>query len=141
MIELIIIMETRSSSKTDWMYIKSTIDYYYKPRSYSLKKIFAKTKTELIKQDTKINNQIISSQRISKVIIFADYDRNEELNSILAKYCIDNKYDLVWMNLDVEDVYLGRQISKKDKIKEAISFQKVSNELFPNFKNLNSNVR
>ncbi len=66
MIELIIIMETRSSNMSDWMYIKSTIDYYYKPRSYSLKKIFAKTKTQLTKQDAKIKDQIKNSQRTLK---------------------------------------------------------------------------
>lgn len=137
MIELIIIMETRSSSKSDWMYIKSTIDYYYKPRSCSLKKIFARTKTELIKQDAKINNLINSTERISNVIICADYDRDEELNSIIEKYCIDNSYDLVWMNLDVEDVYLGRQISKNCKTKEAISFQKISDKILPKLENLN----
>ena len=139
MIELIIIMETRSSSKSDWMYIKSTIDYYYKPRSCSLKKIFARTKTELIKQDAKINNLINSTERISNVIICADYDRDEELNSIIEKYCIDNSYDLVWMNLDVEDVYLGRQVSKNNKTKEAISFQKMSDKLLPKLQNLNIN--
>ena len=139
MIELVIVMETRASSKSDWMYIKSTIDYYYKPRTYSLKKIFAKTKTELIKQDTKINNQISNTQRTSKVIICADYDRDEEINLIIKKYCTDNSYDLVWMNLDVEDVYLGRQVSKNCKTKEAISFQKISDKILPKLENLSIN--
>ena len=139
MIELIIIKETRSSSKSDWMYIKSTIDYYYKPRSCSLKKIFAKTKTELIKQDAKISILINNTQRSSKVIICADYDRDEEINSIIKKYCTDNLFDLAWMNLDVEDVYLGRQVSKNNKTNEAISFQKMSDKLLPKLKNLNIN--
>lgn len=49
MIRLIVICETRSSSKTDYKYIKSVIDYYYKPRSYSIKPIYATSKPELIK--------------------------------------------------------------------------------------------
>lgn len=48
MIELILIMETRSSNKSDYMYIKSTLDYYYEPRTYGIKKIFATTKSLLI---------------------------------------------------------------------------------------------
>ena len=53
MIELILIMETRSSNKSDYMYIKSTLDYYYEPKTYGIKKIFATTKSLLIKQDKK----------------------------------------------------------------------------------------
>ena len=34
--ELIIVVETRSSNRSDWMYIKSALDYYYKPRFYEI---------------------------------------------------------------------------------------------------------
>ena len=36
MLELILVMETRASSNTDYMYIKSTLDYYYRPRTYGI---------------------------------------------------------------------------------------------------------
>ena len=36
MFELIIVVETRSSNRSDWMYIKSALDYYYKPRFYEI---------------------------------------------------------------------------------------------------------
>ena len=54
MIKLIFVMETRPSNKSDWMYIKSKIDYFYKPRTFALDKKFATTKSALIKQDHKI---------------------------------------------------------------------------------------
>ena len=56
MIELILIMETRSSNQLDYMYVKSTIDYYYQSRTFGITKIFATSKSQLTKQDNKIKN-------------------------------------------------------------------------------------
>ena len=131
MIKLVFTMETRSSNRSDWMYIKSSIDYFYKPRTFALDKIFATTKSELISQDTKIKSKIDDPTREVKVIIVADYDREEDLNDKIIKYCNDNDYDLVWMNLDVEDVYLGKQVPDNRKESEAINFQSKKHKLLP----------
>ena len=122
MIKLVFVLETRSSNRSDWMYIKSTIDYYI-PRTFSLDVIYANSKTKLILQNAKIKNKINNSDREVKIIIVADYDRDEELNYKIENYCNEKEYNLVWMNLDVEDVYLGRQVSRNLKKAEAISFQ------------------
>lgn len=140
MIKLVFVMETRSSNRSDWMYIKSTIDYFYKPRTFALDKIFATTKSELIQQDVKINSKINDLNREVKVIVVADYDRDENLNIIIEQYCNDKKYDLVWMNLDVEDVYLGKQVPDNHKKSEAISFQAKKHKLLPNIKGLDNNT-
>ena len=140
MIKLVFVMETRSSNRSDWMYIKSTIDYFYKPRTFALDKIFATTKSELIQQDVKINSKINDLNREVKVIVVADYDRDENLNNIIEQYCNDKKYDLVWMNLDVEDVYLGKQVSDNHKKSEAINFQAKKHKLLPNIKGLDNNT-
>lgn len=78
--ELIIIVDTRSSNRSDWMYIKSALDYYYKSRTYGIKKIFATSKTELINQTNKVNEYILKSQGEPIVLLCADYDRKEKLN-------------------------------------------------------------
>ena len=140
MIKIVFVMETRSSNRSDWMYIKSTIDYFYKPRTFALDKIFATTKSELIQQDVKINSKINDLNREVKVIVVADYDRNENLNNIIEQYCNDKKYDLVWMNLDVEDVYLGKQVPDNCKKSEAINFQAKKHKLLPNIKGLDNNT-
>ena len=138
MIKLVFVMETRSSNRSDWMYIKSTIDFFYKPRTFALDKIFATSKTELIKQDTKINAKTNDSSREIKVIMVADYDREEELNQKIENYCNAHDYDLVWMNLDVEDVYLGKQISSNQKKSEAINFQYKKHKLLPKLDGLDN---
>lgn len=136
MIELILIMETRSSNKSDYMYIKSPLDYYYEPRTYGIKKIFATTKSLLIKQEKKIEKLCNMTERKPVIIVIADYDQDEPLNDIITNYCLNKSYDLIWMNSDVEEVYLGEKISRKDKEKKAIAFQIKKNKLIPKLNNL-----
>ena len=123
MIKFVIIMETKSSSRTDWMYVKSVLDFYYVPRTYSNSPIFSKSKTELIRQDRKIAEIKKINPKETKIIIVADYDREENVNLEIEKYCTKQNYDLVWMNLDVEDVFLGNQINPREKAKQAERFQ------------------
>ncbi len=120
------------SNKSDWMYIKSTIDFFYLPRTFALDKIFATSKSELINQDIKIANKTKSIDREIKIIIVADYDREEELNNRIINYCKKKDYDLVWMNLDIEDVFLGKQIPNNHKKIEAINFQSRKHKILPN---------
>lgn len=138
MIDLIFVMESRPSNKSDWMYIKSALDFYYKARTYGLYKIFAGTKSALLTQEKKIEKIRNCSRRTSTVILCADYDRESELNERIGKYAKDNSFELVWMNLDIEDVFLGRQIEKAKKEKEAISFQKHKDTIMPSINNLSS---
>ena len=139
MIELIIVVETRASNRSDWMYIKSALDYYYGSRTYGISPIFAKCKPELITQDKKIDKAIKDSKRTPYVVICTDYDRDEDLNNKIIKYCNDNNYNLVWMNLDVEDVFWGEQVPDKDKKRKAVEFQSKKDKLLPNVKGLESN--
>lgn len=92
MIELIFLVETRASNKSDWMYIKSTLDFYYEQRTYGISKIFAKTKSQLIDQNENIKTKISNSSRTPKVIIVADYDRDENLNDKIIVYCKDKPH-------------------------------------------------
>ena len=139
MIRLIVICETRSSSKTDYKYIKSVIDYYYKPRSYSIKPIYATSKPELIKQDNKIENEIKHYPGQAIVVLFADVDLDDnDLNSKIISYCNNKKYELVWMNGTIEEVFLGRKINNKQKTKEANKYIEHYLKILPALNNLNN---
>ncbi len=63
-------------------------------------------------------------------MLCADYDREEKSNEEIIKYCFKNNYNLVWMNLDVEDVFLKKQVRQKEKVQQAINFQRRKNTLF-----------
>ena len=136
MIELILIMETRSSNQSDYMYIKSTIDYYYQPRTFGITKIFATSKSQLTKQDNKIKNACKKTSRTPVIVVIADYDYDEKLNEEIKIYCKNNSINLIWMNSDIEDVYLGEKTKRKEKEKSAIAFQISKDKLLPNLKNL-----
>lgn len=126
--QVILVLETRSSAKTDFMYIKAAFDHFYGTRVAQLSKIFAKNKSELIKQDKKILEKTNRYNGSSIVVVVADFDRgNDVLNSQIIQYCNNKGYRLVWMNLDVEEVFLGVQIPDKLKTKTATDFQKKKN--------------
>ena len=40
------------------------------------------------------------------------------------KYCKEHEYEFVWFCKDVEDVYLGKQVDRSEKTKEAVRFKK-----------------
>lgn len=134
--QLILVLETRKSCNSDYRYIKATIDYFYKPRSFSIQTIYAKNKSELLKQGKKIENEKQKYCGESVVILFADFDRADDpINQQLISYCKENDFDLVWMNLNVEHVYLNQQFIK-DKEKASIEFLKRSADIIPSLTNL-----
>ena len=136
--QVILVIETRASCKSDYRYVKSTIDYFYGERSYKISKIFAKTKSELIKQDFKIISYISRYEGKSVVLICADYDRDSDsLNNDIEKYCLTKQYELVWMNRDVEDVFWGHQVDDKNKDRESFKFLTQKNKLLSSINTLN----
>jgi len=123
--QIILITESTKSCNSDYKYIKSCLDYFYCSRENAIKNISAKCKSELIKQDVKIENLRKRFHGHSEVIICADFDDKEDPdNGRIIKYARKNGYNIAWMNIDVEEVFLGKRIKKKDKSKEALNFLK-----------------
>ena len=137
--QLVLVLETRASCESDYRYIKSAIDFFYIERSFKLTKIFANNKTELIKQEKKISECKNKYNGETVVVICADYDRESDtFNNQLSNYCADNCFELVWMNLDVEEVFLGKQIPNRLKNKESINFLKRKDFLLSSIQTLNA---
>ncbi len=116
MSQLILVLETNPSAKTDYIYIKKCIDVFYGDRSFKLTPIYARCKSKLIQQQDKIvwNKERYSGK--TNVIIVSDVDEGDELqNKVLTRYCKENGFKLVWMNLDIEDVFLGKRVKKSEK--------------------------
>lgn len=136
--QLILVLETRKSCNSDYRYIKATIDYFYKPRSFSIRPIYAKNKSELLNQERKIIDEKHKYGGQSVVVICADFDRQDDpLNNELFEYCKENDYELVWMNLNIEHVYLNdRNVTNKEKA--SINFLKNSDLILSKLVNLNN---
>lgn len=112
------VLETRPSSKTDYHYIKSAMDFFYVERSYKITPIYAKAKnkSELMRCEKQINANIRNYPGKSVVVLCADYDRDGDslTNQGLVDYCASRSYELVWMNRDVEEVFLKRRVPDKE---------------------------
>ncbi len=121
--QLIMIFETRASCKSDYRYVKSAMDYFYVERSYKLTPLFASSKSELTNQEGKIKKYKGLYAGDSAVIICADYDReDDENNAPISLHCKRCGYELVWMNRNVEEVFLGKSVPSRQKEKESTAF-------------------
>lgn len=115
--QLIFVFETTSKAKIDYQYIKGTLDYYYDSSSYKFSALFANGKSNLISMSNKIEELVKKHRDFSEVIICADYDKNDGVqNTKIEKYCLANRFHLVYMNRNIEDVYYGDSHSKNKKL-------------------------
>lgn len=138
-LQLIFVVETNKKSKSDWIYVKDTVDYFYKYERTEVKfspiymegrgKYNSPKKQREIEQ--KISQYSVTSENnYSKVIYCFDCDKQdskEDDRKFLEKakkYCKEHKYEFVWFCKDVEDVYLGKQVDRSEKTKEAVRFKK-----------------
>ena len=136
-LQLIFVVETNKSCKSDWIYIKETIDYFYRYDQTKLKlsPVYMDGKDKFKKKEKEINKLVkqyasqSKSNRTRVIYCFDcdDYDVKPECVTFLKSaraYCQTMGYDFVWFCKDVEHVYLGRQIPDSQKQKEAANFKR-----------------
>lgn len=135
-LQLIFVVETDSKSKSDWIYIKDTIDYFYNYDQSHVKfsTVYMAGKGNYKKVETKITKLIseyasVNKQRQSRVIYCFDcddFDTNRVDIDFLEKakeYCDEKQYEFVWFCKDIERVYIGKKVPEKEKTKEAAKFK------------------
>ena len=136
-LQLIFVVETNKKCKSDWIYIKETIDYLYQydQTKVKLSPVYMDGKGKFKKKETEIRDFIKKYASQSKDnrtgVIYCfdcdDYDVKQECATFLKdarEYCQKMGYDFVWFCKDVEHVYLGRQIPDSQKQKEAADFKR-----------------
>ena len=137
-LQLIFVVESDSTSKTDWIYIKSTIEYFFKigNSDYKLTPIYmgGRGNYDSKKISRSIEEKVKSykaggTNNTSKVIYCFDcdkYDTEPEDCEFLYKaksYCEKNGYEFVWFCRNVEHVFLGKHVINRDKTKESSKFK------------------
>lgn len=132
--QIIICVEANKKSRTDYIYIKDILDYYYDYNQYrtSIKPIFMDSKYNYNKTD--IEKQISEKKKQfygeTSILICVDTDKihaNYEDKSFFEKvrlYCNEKEYDLVWFCSDIEEVCLGSSVLDGMKVKEAKAFRR-----------------
>ena len=113
-LQLIFVVETNKHSKSDWIYIKETVEHFY---SYDRTQV----KLSAVYMDGKGNYNSNKKEREIKALI-SQYQSTSKTNHTNVIYCFDcddydNKID------DVEQVYIGKKVADSQKGKEAARFK------------------
>lgn len=138
-LQLIICVEANKKSKSDWIYIKETLEHYFliDNVNFKLSPIFLGSKTRfnddsILHNIRNLTNQFssTSAENSTKVIFAVDVDNidtssedNQRWKSINS-FCDENKYELVWFYKDIELVYLKQKVSDNEKKKFAEMFKR-----------------
>ena len=135
-LQLIFVVEANKKSKTDWIYIKETIDRFYKYDVAHLKlsAVYMEGKNKYLSKVKEVNLLIskyngASSINVTKVIYCFDcddYDSNPVDKEFLEKtqeFCKANNYEYAWFCKDIERVYLGEKVEDGLKNREATKFK------------------
>ncbi|MBQ7890377.1 MAG: hypothetical protein IJ356_11510 [Erysipelotrichaceae bacterium] len=149
-LQLIFVVETNKKCKSDWIYIKDTIDCFYQyDQQVKLSVVYMDGKKKYKKKQKEILSLISqycsrNKDNQSKVLFCFDcddYDSNPEDNRFIEEvkeYCAANGYDFIWFCKDIECVYLGEKVDKKLKKKASESFK--SNKMIQNVQVRNLSV-
>lgn len=135
-LQLIFVVETNKKCKSDWIYIKETIDKFYQSNQSKVKfsTIYMNGKGNFKKKEKEINDLISQYTKTSKNnssrVIYCfdldDYDTKQEdllfLNTV-KQYCKERNFEFVWFCKDIERVYTGRKVNDSQKQKEAVLFK------------------
>ena len=135
-LQLIFVVEANKKSKTDWIYIKETIDRFYKYDVAHLKlsAVYMEGKNKYLSKEKEVNLLIsqyssTSTNNVAKVIYCFDcddYDSNPVDKEFLEKtqeFCKANNYEYAWFCKDIERAYLGEKVEDGLKNREATKFK------------------
>lgn len=131
--QIIICYEACSSSNTDFSYIRSYIKDRYQNRQQQLhidkvplaaKSRYPKGKRKI--EECKRNYRFQHKTERQYVLCCFDTDYGKEgaakENKRIEDFCQENGYDLIWFHRDIEEVFLQKRISDKEKIQCAKDF-------------------
>ena len=135
-LQLIFVVEANKKSKTDWIYIKETIDRFYKYDEAHLKlsAVYMEGKNKYLSKVKEVNLLIsqyssTSANNVTKVIYCFDCDDDDsnpvdkEFLEKTQEFCKANNYEYVWFCKDIERVYLGKKVEDGHKNSEAEKFK------------------
>lgn len=142
-LQLIFAVETNGKCKSDWIYIKDTIEQFYRYDQTQIKfsTVYMDGKGNYEKSRRTIEKLISQYSSTSKInrskVIYCfdcdDYDSKPEdlkfLNNV-QQYCNSCEAEFIWFCKDIERVYLGKKVDKSQKKAESVIFK--ANKLIRN---------
>lgn len=130
--QILFCLETNQTADTDWVYIHETIEQFYVYRTVRLRPVYMGTKMNLLqsKVQKKIGRCIKEYKGETVVVVCTDTDcydtdcMQKEDNEKINTFCSAHQYKSIWFCRDIEEVYTGKCIAKKDKVDVAEKFRK-----------------
>lgn len=113
-LQLIFVVETNAKCKSDWIYIKDTIDRFYQ---------YDRTEVKLTPVYMDGKGKYAKSEKQVKSLI-SQYKVNGKHNQTKVLYCTERHYDFVWFCKDIERVYMGQKVNAVDKKNKAAEFKR-----------------
>ena len=150
-VQIVLCLETRKQAATDYVYISETIKRFYAINNQTkISPIYMESKARynspaVLKEIKQKKRTYVSGE--TKIIYCIDTDRYEmDMNhsrelSEVSQFCQVNGYDLIWFCHDIEEVYLGKRVTKEQKVKEAGNFRRKSKIQEIAVENLTSNSK
>lgn len=136
-LQLIFAVETNAKCKSDWIYIKDTIDrfYQYDRTEVKLTPVYMDGKGKYIKSEKQVKSLISQYNANGKhnqtKVLYCfdcdDYNANQADADFLKKvkqYCTERHYDFVWFCKDIERVYIGQKVNAANKKNKAAEFKR-----------------
>lgn len=130
--QVIFCVETKESEKSDCIYIKEIVFFYYgdviRKNSVTIQFVFMDGKHSYKHTHKEVKDKIKLAPKATRVVFIFDKDRNtvsaydSQFIKKVSEYCSQNAFDIVWFVKDIEDVMLGHNASKKTK--EASDFKR-----------------
>lgn len=133
-IQMILCLETNKRAKTDYIYIKETIDYLYqKSNKVKITPLYMNTKTkyksgDILKEIARKKKEFAAIGQ-TNVIYCIDTDEieksveHEKAFQDIRQYCEAEGHELIWFCHEVEEVFQGKKISDSQKVREAGTFR------------------
>jgi hypothetical protein len=135
-VQLIFVVETTETAKTDTFYIKGVLDEYYNVNNNKITFVYLGGKYNYKKNrpqnDIKkyIKDYKHFSYGDSYVIYVLDKDKGEKSEDDakyileIEDYCKDNDYEIIWFVRDIEDVFWGYRVTSRRKKEAAYLFSR-----------------
>lgn len=134
-LQLIFVVESNKQCKSDWIYIKDTIEHFYQydQSQTKLSPVYMDGKGKYKnkeKEISKLVSQYAATKGNRSVVLYCfdcdDYDIKQEDSDFLKKsqqHCKEHGYEFIWFCKDIERVYLGKKVNDNDKKKESELFK------------------
>lgn len=131
-VQILFCLETSQKADTDWVYIHETIERFYVYGTVRLRPVYMETKMNLFrpKAQKKIGRYTKEYMGETVVVVCTDTDcydtdcMQKEDNEKINTFCSAHQYKSIWFCRDIEEVYTGKCIAKKDKVDVAEKFRK-----------------